>query len=315
MKFLVSLGLCAVSVCAQSFNIDLNATAGIGSGVPASTFGAAASQPGTWNGVAAGAATTPIALNDLANVATPATIQRSGAAALYQFNNTNTTGDTELLMDDLDDPSPGPLTYTFAGLTPGKYRVYTYAWAPDSATFFTNVTVTGSPVQTVGGAMAALNTFTQGITHAVHDVVTSTGTFGVTVQTAPAGGFSSINGFQIVRCPNGFSTQIRQTGSGAALDIAFTCGNAGDFYALAVTPVQGAFPNGAFFGIELDQPLLDFALQYGPPLFGTLDANGNAFGSFPGPIPSGLTIYAVGVTANPTLTVISSSTPFSYTTL
>jgi hypothetical protein len=309
-------GACAVLLHGQSLNIDLNLAAGAGSGAPAATFGGAASQPGTWNAVTAGGGTGVIALVDLAGGATAATVQRSGSAAFaYQFNNANTSGDTEKLMDDLDDPSPGPITYTFAGLTPGKYRVYTYAWAPDNAAFVTNVNVpaSGAPQQGIGGAMTPANTLTQGITHAVHDVVTSTGSFGVIVTTGLS--FASVNGFQLVKCPTGFDAKLSQTGAGANLDIAFTCGNAGDFYFLGVSLVQGAFPNGAFFGIEYDQTLIDTALMFGPPLFGILDANGNAFGSFPGPIPSSITIYAVGITANPSLTSISQTTPFIYMTL
>src|SRR5689334_18267963 len=123
------LALLHAGALAQSFNIDLNGgTGSAGAGVPAATFGAAANQPGTWNNAPTGVATA-VPLVNLAGTATSATLTRSSGALAYSFNNTLTTGDFELLMDDIDCP-PSPFTYTLNNLIPGAYRVYTYGLEP-----------------------------------------------------------------------------------------------------------------------------------------------------------------------------------------
>jgi hypothetical protein len=316
---LCTLALVTMTAAAagQSFNIDIDDAAGTAAGVPSTAFGAAANQPGTWNSAPAGAAA-PLTLVDLAGAATTVTLTRSGVPAAYSFNNPSTSGDFEKLMDDIDCPL-SPFTYTFAGLVPGSYRVYTYAFEPcGNLTYLTNVAVSGAVegTQTVGGLITGPNVFLQPITHAVHNVIVgAAGSITITTTLAPASPFISINGFQLVRCAAGFQVRVSQAAPGAALDFADACGTPGNLYLNAVSYTAGAFPNGPFFGIDYDPNLITFELGYGPPLFGTLDANGNDFGSFPGPIPSGLTLYFVGVTADPGLTAISFTTPFTYLTL
>src|SRR6202008_4056147 len=91
----------------------------------------------------------------------------------FVFDNPGTAGDDGKLMDDAHD---GALTLTFAGLLNGDYDVYTYAWAPDSGTFLTNVSVVGSPnpMQAIGGSWPG--GFAQGVTHAKHRVSVTNGT-------------------------------------------------------------------------------------------------------------------------------------------
>src|SRR6185436_7676061 len=87
---------------AQSFNIDIDTTVAgsSGLGVPAATFGAAAAQPGTWNSFA-GAVATSINLVDLTGAPTGVTLSRDVVTGgNFNFDNTNTTGDHQLLLDD-----------------------------------------------------------------------------------------------------------------------------------------------------------------------------------------------------------------------
>src|SRR5690349_8720252 len=155
---------------AQGFNVDLNSFYG----TPANTFGAGASQPGVWNAISGVQGTSP--LLDLNGAATTATLTCVGTGSYdFSFNNAGTTGDDEKLMDDASDPTSIGATWTFNGIAPGNYVLYTYAWAPDSATYYSNVAVAGSPdpAQTVGGAWTG--TYTQGLTHAVHHITVAPG--------------------------------------------------------------------------------------------------------------------------------------------
>ncbi|HYC77170.1 MAG TPA: hypothetical protein VEI02_06030, partial [Planctomycetota bacterium] len=70
------------------------------------------------------------------------------------------------------------------------------------------------------------------------------------------------------------------------------CANPFDFVLMPVTLAPGAFPFGAFYGVDIS--LLDLFAQVGggAPFFTTTDAKGvYEFGPIPG-LPSGLTIYA-----------------------
>src|SRR5262245_17680935 len=178
---------------AQAINIDVHDVFG----TPASTFGAAAAQPGTWNNVPPTLGTT--ALVDIAGQATAVTINAAGMAAAYSHDNAGTSGDDQALMDDLSNPSPAGATWTIAGLAPGNYVLYTYGWAPDNVLFVSRITVTGSidGPQNVGGAWP--NGYVQGVTHARHRVtVAPGGTISMFITAAGGGSFGSLNGFQVV---------------------------------------------------------------------------------------------------------------------
>ncbi|HTF87150.1 MAG TPA: hypothetical protein VK843_01990 [Planctomycetota bacterium] len=192
MQFKTSLSALALvtvlasTASAQGINIDI----GSFSGAPSSGYGAAAGQAGTWN-MLTSAATTP--LTDIGGNSTTATVTSSVSVNFaFGFNNLGTSGDDELLMDDGHD---GNMTMDFAGLANGDYDVYTYAWAPDSATYFSNVAVPGSPdpMQAVGGNWPG--TLTQGITHAKHHITVTSGTLQVVITLST--GFTTVNGIQL----------------------------------------------------------------------------------------------------------------------
>ncbi|MBX3359649.1 MAG: hypothetical protein KF745_14615 [Phycisphaeraceae bacterium] len=179
---------------AQSVNIDFDAGAGPGAGSP--TFGGAAGQAGVWNTVAAAGAG-PFALVTVSGAAGPSLSRAGNPPAAFAFDNGNTTGQFGMLLDDVTDlGTAGAVDLTISNLVPGRYRVYTYSIQPDSSIARTNVTVGGSTSpnpQTVGGAMP-VNSFVAGVTHAEHDVVTSTGAIFITA--APSVGFCGVNGVQ-----------------------------------------------------------------------------------------------------------------------
>jgi hypothetical protein len=190
----------ASAAFAQSFNVDVNAFVG----TPPNTYGAAG-QVGTWNIVPPTPASTPLV--DISGGATGVTLGMTGTGAAFNFDNVGTTGNDQLLMDDLSDHGSGALgaTWTFSGLAAGNYTLITYAWAPDSAAFRSRVTVAGSssPFQDVGGAWPG--GFATPTTHAVHNIsVGAGGSIAATIAIAPGGGFASCNGFQLTRLSDAF---------------------------------------------------------------------------------------------------------------
>lgn len=185
----------ATLAAAQSVNVDFDGGSGAGAGAP--TFGGAAARPGVWNAVASAGAG-PFALLTTSGFSGP-TLSRSGIVPSgFAFDNGNTGGDFALLLDDVTDlGSSGSLQLTVSNLAPGRYRVYTYAIQPDSSSARTDVSVGGSTSanpQQVGGSMP-VDALTAGVTHAVHDVVTTTGSIFITAS--PALGFSGVNGVQV----------------------------------------------------------------------------------------------------------------------
>jgi hypothetical protein len=188
------LALVTPTALAQDLNVDV----GPAFGVPSNAYGAAAAQPGTWTQLSSLGVYTGTNLLNTAGVATTADVVSSGGFGDFSFNNGGTNGDDQALMDDLQDVGGvgGTTTWTFSQLTNGNYDVYTYSWAPDSATFLANVTVPGSTSanpQLVGGNWPGAHAL--GITYAKHTVAVTTGTLSITVATVS--GFASVNGFQL----------------------------------------------------------------------------------------------------------------------
>ncbi|HTF87151.1 MAG TPA: hypothetical protein VK843_01995 [Planctomycetota bacterium] len=180
------ISILAPSAAAQRFNIDI----GSFNAVPSPSYGAAAGTSGTWNQLTSN---TPTPLIDTGGAFTA--VMLTGTSTnnyAFGFNNAGTLGDDELLMDDCHD---GALALDFSGLINGDYDVYTYAWAPDSSTYRTDVAVTGSvnPLQTIGGTWPG--GFSQGITHAKHRVSVTAGT--IHIDCTLASGFVSVNGVQL----------------------------------------------------------------------------------------------------------------------
>jgi hypothetical protein len=183
---LALLALLVPAGLAQGFNVDVV----MGFGTPANSYGGAAGQTGTWNGLPAQSGFA--ALSDVDGNVTGATLTGIDLFELA-FNNAGTSGDDEKLMDDFLD---GDATYVFDGLANGDYEVYTYAWAPDQASFTSSVSVFSSPdpVQNVGGSWPGSHAL--GTTYAKHTVTVVDGS--ITIDVAASVGFSSTNGFQIV---------------------------------------------------------------------------------------------------------------------
>jgi hypothetical protein len=66
---------------------------------------------------------------------------------------------------------------------------------------------------------------------------------------------------------------------------------------VGITPTQGAFPNGPFFGIALSQAELSSEIAAGFPFLTTLSPCGSVSAGPYGGLPPGLTIYAVALAA------------------
>jgi hypothetical protein len=182
---------------AQNFDFNLDASGGFASNAPpASTFGAASGQTGLWMNLDVGISGTPQALTDISGNLTSATVQFS-TGFNFNFNNANTSGDDERLLDDTQCTGGGTV-WTFNGLQAGDYEVFSYAWAPDVPTsYITNVSVVGSPdpAQDVGG-QDFLGTYVQGGHYAQHDVVVgSSGQLTISFQITSS--FGTINGVQL----------------------------------------------------------------------------------------------------------------------
>ncbi len=181
-----------------------------GFGVPSNTFAAAAPQPGVWNALDSDLAVglqsyiTP-PLVDINGVTTGVTVEwatTGGGLLDFEFDEPNTTGDDQALMDDIGYEL-GPHEFRYRGLPAGQYDVYTYAMAPDSAAFESSVEVIGSfdPIQNVVGAFP--NGYVLGVTHAFHTVNVTAG-LDLVVLVDIASGNNSVNGIQVV--PTGPST-------------------------------------------------------------------------------------------------------------
>jgi len=208
-RLLLSAALGALSCASafgQAFNVDVgtSVSGGGGSGAPSAGYGGAANQPGVWNDLI-GAATGPMGLLDLGGVMSGVTLSRNtGEGGDFGFDNANTTGDVQALLDDghdLSAASANPAVYTFAGLANGPYSVYVYAFAPDFPPDLTNVSVNGSPTQTIGGTQIAGNALVLGNTHGLFDVNVTDGTLTITADGATVNDFGTLNAIQLVPEP------------------------------------------------------------------------------------------------------------------
>jgi len=209
LKIGVTMFACALlsaNAMGQSFNVDLDtdAVGGAGDGAPTNAFGAASGSVGAWN-LLSGITTVNIPLLGLNGLPTAATLTRNSAlGGNFAFNNAQTSGDTQLLMDDGQDLSAStvPFVFTFGNLVAGTYSVYTYAAAPDfAAVDQTAVTING--VQLIStGPIPAGGAFVVGVTHTLHTgiVVGAGGSIAITADGIN-GGFGTLNGFQLVLVP------------------------------------------------------------------------------------------------------------------
>jgi hypothetical protein len=185
----------------QSFNIDINSEFSppqAGGGPPSSVFGAAASQPGLWNAVPA-AGMVPTQLRGLDGQLT--SVVMSGPSGGVGGGNSflANTGDYALLLND--GRLVGSDIWTLSGLSSGFYRIYSYVVWPSTLVTSSQVTVSGSITpnpQIVTGPMPG-NQFIQGITHSIHEISITSGSFAIQVDQGQQDAF--VSGFQIVLVP------------------------------------------------------------------------------------------------------------------
>lgn len=198
---LAVLGACLAH--GQSFNVDLDLIIGsfaVGVGVPSDEFGAAASQPGRWNKIDA-TGHGPYPLLGLSGSSTNVTITGPLGGLAGGNNNPSVSGDYAFLMKDGRSMAG---QWTFAGLSPGQYRLFTYACPPNGDTYASQIIVINSSTsnpQVVTGPILP-NQFALGITHAFHDVsVGTSGVLAVSIDGTPGGHAPFTNGFQLVLIP------------------------------------------------------------------------------------------------------------------
>ncbi|MEW5883585.1 MAG: hypothetical protein AB1725_05100 [Armatimonadota bacterium] len=213
--------LVAGSAGAQSFNIDLDGFFGprsLGTGVPQPSFGGAAGQPGYWNAIYA-LEHRRLPLRSVSGEWTIATYQAYGGIGSgggwrnprLDFGIVN--DDFWLLMGDAAEIGapigrgalyePALIVYTFEGLEPGLYDVYTYAVSPSVSRHSVPVAVTVPGAATENpqistGPMPLDWKFRRGVTHTLHRVQVDGGLLEVRVS-APDWPPAFINGFQIVK--------------------------------------------------------------------------------------------------------------------
>jgi hypothetical protein len=189
---------------AQSFNIDVGDPAFPS---PAMTYAAGSAQAGVWNawGDFSNGIPWTQPLVDISGAATGVTMTGdysnfTNGLANFSFDNANTFGDDEALLDDLWDMGapPGEGWFTIMGLADGDYDIYSYAFAPDNAGFSTTIMAMGSPdpPQLVNDPTSFGGGHGLGVTYAKHRVTVSGGS-NVEVFFLTTSGFGSHSGMQI----------------------------------------------------------------------------------------------------------------------
>ena len=181
----------------QSFSVDLDfagSSEEVGGGVPGAGFPGPADVPSVWNSVSP-FTWDPVPLFDINGIKTDVQIVMSGSGGALGFNNSSISGDHKLLMADAEQVSD-LLAYTFTGLRPGAYRVFTLALHPSGQFASTTINVLGSTngPETVRGSLSG-NFFRHLETHAVHDVIVTDGS--LRIEARGAWPTSCINGFQV----------------------------------------------------------------------------------------------------------------------
>ncbi len=254
------LALCAAALAfgtpafAQSFNIDVGDPT---LPSPSMAYAAGSAQSGVWNawGNAGNSIPHTQALVDITGAATGVSMTGDWATFTnglgnFNFNNANTFGDDEALLDDLWDMGgpPGEGVFTVMGLADGDYDIYSYAFGPDSSTFSTTISVTGSPdpPQLVNDPAGFGGGHGLGLTYARHHVTVSGGS-NVEVFFLTTAGFGSSNGIQIVSADsaslgvNYCVGAVNSTGSGALMSAAGSNSVSANDLTLTAEPVPNDF--------------------------------------------------------------------------
>ncbi len=268
---IVASGACAL---AQGFNVDVNAIAG----TPPATYSAAAGQSGVWNAVPATLPLGPLTLNGLSGAPSGVTLRFAAGPngynglGAYNWNNPNTSGGDQNLMDDVLDVGGGfgggiqsGVLVTLSGLAAGNYDVYTYCFAPDNYLpgnggfpWNTLVSVSGSSsAQQTVGALDWGGAFVLGETYAKHSVVLAAGAdLTILLENDISNlGFGSLNGLQIVPtvpAPQSYCT-AGTSSNGCVPAISASANPSVSFAtpcALSVANVEGQKSGLFFYGVD-----------------------------------------------------------------
>jgi hypothetical protein len=191
---------------AQNMNIDIGLS---GFSTPSNAYGAAASQPGLWNEIDGSQPGVSFPLVNLSGAATSASVSYTSvgnSVGNFTFDNPNTSGDDQALLDDLRDignggtAPPSESVFTFTGLANGSYTVYAYCFAPDNRVgYSTGVTVTGGTkgAQVCGNAQWT-GQHVLGGTYVTDTVNVTTGQLVIKFDSRGINGnFGSANGIQL----------------------------------------------------------------------------------------------------------------------
>ncbi|NOG93455.1 MAG: hypothetical protein HND42_09475 [Armatimonadetes bacterium] len=175
-----------------------------GGGVPSASFGAAAGQPGFWNGMTGSNGDHGL-LRDLnGQLSTVRMIVEDFSGSTGAWGYLGNTGDYALLLNDgADTWFNGRVRFT--GVPNGAYRVFTYAVKPHASEVHpVRVSVSnaaqGQNPQTVTGPMPQ-NQFIYLQTHAIHDILVSNNEMVVSFQRDANVYGTLLNGLQIVPVP------------------------------------------------------------------------------------------------------------------
>ncbi|MDA1266467.1 MAG: hypothetical protein O2816_15410 [Planctomycetota bacterium] len=254
-----------VPALAQSFNIDVGPNL-ILAPEPPPTYGAAADQFGQWMPFE-----DPFGLQtlvDLSGGQPGATLESDNGSWVNVWPSVITSsGDQELMEDFQWLPNLDvPVTWSFAGLQPGEYELFTYASDPSGGQM-TRIEVLGSvdPAKVVGGPWPGGHF--EGNTYCRHLVTVTDGSFTVIAMgDGPQPNNSgALNGFQLVKLDGGGGpvggnyctpANLNSTGSAAAI-FGFGSDVAGDNF-LTLTADQLPANQFAYFLASQTQDFVAF---------------------------------------------------------
>ena len=108
---------------------------------------------------------------------------------------------------------------------------------------------------------------------------------------------------------------VSQPNGSASIEISNFGGAPGDTFVNLFTLSQGSAPAGWILGLDISIADLISQVSFGSPFIGTLNPCGWNLVTVPGPIPSGLTLWAVSLELDGAMTPVRSKPVFTYTTL
>ena len=266
IPFLWLIGLACPSWAQQAINLDL----GYG-GVPSSTFGGVAGQPGHWNELFQVATHPPEPMLDVHGNASGVSAWNSGNVAGVDIPDGSMTLDQQQLLGDGTHTmfQWGNLSHsvTLQGFTPGWYRVYAYCMvvSPFGTGAQSNVSISlpGPDGLQVGTDQPWTGDYIQGQTHAVWVRYISS-SFSITCSN-PNGWYGArldtLSGIQVVPLPPSLglsycASQPNTTDSMAALVMAGSESLAANDFELGVFSLPPA--SWGYFLVSQDAGLTHF---------------------------------------------------------